>query len=898
MGVSRYPRPGYSIAPKLLHDILTFPVRGNGLRGIPQGLRLCDLDATVWMAVDYETAIRLSDEVVRIVARALAGKPRALLDRFLPAVPTGKVLSDLEIQRRTYNCLSREGFSRRPQELANLTISQVLDIRGFGVRSLVDLLTSIESIGMEKPSSRAVKRAPIHAQRGPSRYPRPGHALVPETLRGFLTGLVPASLSDGFAYKKPRLSDLDSSVWSFLKPQVIGKLAKMAVRDVNSALVSNLTGRYAVFLQTAIPWPLHGIRLADLELSTRTRNCLRKAGFEDSPDRLRSCTIGDLLNIHSFGAKCLLDFLTSMEASVRNGAPNAETPDTRGLSLTKEARLLKKMKAVLDVPRSDPRLGFVFRLAPEAGSIRSLVDAIIYRKDDPVDPGRVAHGIRSFREHVRQLSRKRVNEEFLEILVQRGEHGSKPMSRRNLEMVEAFYGIGSDKQRCTLTELGHRYRITKEAVRQICMLPKRIGDPSNVFAPVLDRALCLVRDRVPARVEDVEAALVEAGLTHSGMRITSLEAIARVLGREPVFSVVEHKGVSLVMSSRAQDDAKKLLALARRLVSHDGVTTIEEVACRFHGKSSAPWNVTSIAVVLKALSNLQWLDEQGGWFYLGSDHRNRLLNSIWKVLAVARRIHVSELRSAVRRPYRMAGFAPPTRVLLALCRQCTFCTVEDQTVAAKWYLDWGLALKGAERVMVRVIHEFGPLLMSRPFEDLCVAIGVSSGSFWQKLAYSPVIARYANGVYGLPGADLPPGLIDSLAVQKERASVLEDFGWGENGSLWMFYRLSGAAISRGILTIPAAVSQYVSGEFAANAEDGTKLADFTAVRNQLSGLGDLFRRCGVESGDCMLVTISPRDKSAIVVLGDEELLDMATSYRQRSQEGKEDQTPRTAGDSL
>jgi hypothetical protein len=54
--------------------------------------------------------------------------------------------------------------------------------------------------------------------------------------------------------------------------------------------------------------------------------------------------------------------------------------------------------------------------------------------------------------------------------------------------------------------------------------------------------------------------------------------------------------------------------------------------------------------------------------------------------------------------------------------------------------------------MVDVLREHGPIMPKAKLEELCVEKGLRRDTFSIHLTYSPVIARYATGVYGLRGA--------------------------------------------------------------------------------------------------------------------------------------------------
>ena len=152
--------------------------------------------------------------------------------------------------------------------------------------------------------------------------------------------------------------------------------------------------------------------------------------------------------------------------------------------------------------------------------------------------------------------------------------------------------------------------------------------------------------------------------------------------------------------------------------------------------------------------------------------RNSLLTQIDKVLSVATRIPVSELRVGVSRNHRREGFAPPQRVLLALCRRLPGCRLRKTSsllirpAIGKRHL---LTLNAPWPVFLK---EHGPVLERQRLEDLCTARGLKRDTFYIHLTYSPVIERFAQGVYGLRGSPVPPGLAESMATRRSKSKLI------------------------------------------------------------------------------------------------------------------------------
>lgn len=130
---------------------------------------------------------------------------------------------------------------------------------------------------------------------------------------------------------------------------------------------------------------------------------------------------------------------------------------------------------------------------------------------------------------------------------------------------------------------------------------------------------------------------------------------------------------------------------------------------------------------------------------------------------------------------------------------------------------------------------------------------MKTGTLYVRLTYSPILARYARGVYGLVGADFPPGAAQALIPPKVRTKVLHDYGWTSDQGIWIKYRLSESLAKSGVCSVPSAMSAYVKGSFTLLAEDGLAVGSFVADKASGWGLGSLFRRRGGEPGDFLVL---------------------------------------------
>lgn len=858
MGRSRYPRRGHRLAPATLRELLEVRVPSKYLRrSEDEGLLLADLDESAWDRFDEATCHELAGEVVQAIGQA-ARMPMSIADRPLPSLPQGMKLTDLELEVRTINCLISAGIHERPQDLRSMNVETILGLRGFWVKCLVDLLTSMEYANDHPEARRALANKGGGSVKGPrrsSRYPRAGHRLAPQLLREILTDYVPASIARGTPIQGMRLCDLDETAWNHLSPQDINKLAEMIISRVN------VSGYNRVIQNRSIPRPPRGVRLEDLRLENRTYNCLRREGFAKRPEDLGKQTIGDLLSIKAFGAKCLVDLLSSLETLVsREGKLDEE--------LTAQARALGEIPEAAPIHFSDPRLGEMLRATDaEANTVGELVNHVVRRRLDPPDPLRLYEQICHVRTRIQELTQLSLEEELIQVF-------SPSANQRDREIIAEYYGWDGGGGH-TLEELGKKYGLSRERIRQVCVRAVKRTRGADVFAPVLDRALGFIADRLPCEVDRLQSEFDQTGLSRCGLSLEIVQQAASFLQRQPDFAIVPVGEARLAVHPDTVRIPRAIVQVAKRIVLSYGATTVTDVAAELPKQYAKKADSALILETLKTLPDFQWLDEQRGWFRLESLPQYGLPNMIEKILSVTGQIDISKLRGAVARYRRTGRKVPPSRVLLEFCRRMPGIRTEGNTVIADPPLDWRNVLAGVERGMVEVLTEHGPVLERGEFEEYCIHNGMNRFSFNAIIMCSPVITQYGRSVYGLLGKKVDRKTIESLAARRSGAApnkVLKSYGTIDDGRVYLAYRLSKAAISGGVITVPAAMSEQVRGRFAIRTGEGEAAGTLVSKNGCAWGLGPVLRGQDAEPGDHLLILFDMGQHEAQIYIGDENIL--------------------------
>jgi hypothetical protein len=235
-------------------------------------------------------------------------------------------------------------------------------------------------------------------------------------------------------------------------------------------------------------------------------------------------------------------------------------------------------------------------------------------------------------------------------------------------------------------------------------------------------------------------------------------------------------------------------------------------------------------------------------------------------------VTAGELRAAMARNRRLWRTPPPDHVLLEFCRHVPGVRIEGERIVAEEPRDWHTALTGVELKLVSVLKEHGPIMERGDMEDICVADGMNRFSFHAFVSWSPVIIQLGHSVYGLLGTQVAKRKLEALAKARRATRltrrVLAGHGWTEDGKVWLSYRLSKAASTYAVITIPAALKSHVSGRFSLLGPDGQPIGTLATRDGRAWGLGAFLRHRGARIDDQIVLTLDLTARTAIVAWGE------------------------------
>ena len=329
---------------------------------------------------------------------------------------------------------------------------------------------------------------------------------------------------------------------------------------------------------------------------------------------------------------------------------------------------------------------------------------------------------------------------------------------RNVRIVLRYFGWDG-RERSTLEAIARHHQISKQRVLNIVNRVRRPYKQAQVRPPRLERCLREATPNLVDRAGEVEARLDRTGETDSLFRLEGLLAAADVLGLQAPFEMFRIGAVRVVVRRGGKSHVLSLLRRTRSSVGRLGAVDLGEMAELLQTEAD------DLRILLSLSPGAEWLDDSKTWVWfrpaLTKDPlrtRNRLVNAIAKILCVAPKVELGNLRGGLARQHRPWLRTPPDGTLLEICSRLPWCDVQDDVVFRRGRLDWSAMARGTKEGRLALAVGFaGGVVTRRQLEDLGRSLGLSRWSVNSFSSTSPVLDRVGPGVFLLRGVSVDPG---------------------------------------------------------------------------------------------------------------------------------------------
>jgi len=456
---------------------------------------------------------------------------------------------------------------------------------------------------------------------------------------------------------------------------------------------------------------------------------------------------------------------------------------------------------------------------------------------------------------------------------------------RNAKLLMALWGWSGQQPR-VLESVGQEYGLTRERVRQIeARALRRLSDHS-FETPFLRSAISILRKAAPCPVTVGASEVSEKGIAKGSFSPLALKKAAEIFNISFPVEFVSVDGLLIVAPSGQADNFRKALPTIRRRTSDRGCINLLALASELKINEK---DASLLRILLEASGKVYWLDEEKEWLLAAEASRNRLFNLSAKVLGVASRIHVSELRRAVSRSRRLS-MCPPQRILRLFVEQQRLGSISDGWITSNPAIAEAPEPESAEGIMISVLRKYGPVLEGEDFAEKCVAAGMNATTHYIYRLISPVISSLARGIFCAVGDEIPPGTVEEILSRRRNTPAISDHGWTSSGKLWFGTELTLQKITAGGVRLAGFVSDFVQGEWTVTLPDNVSFGLVNCRETFIWPFRKVFGLLGAEAGDLCVFVFDLKARTVLVRIGGPDLFesvqDDAASAKEIEEEEK------------
>jgi hypothetical protein len=671
---------------------------------------------------------------------------------------------------------------------------------------------------------------------------------------------------------------LDEAVW---------RGTQRASERVLNALVNLLRSRLDDAANEPVVDPdlrQDSISLVDAPLSARSANALRNAGLLARPQDLSELRIADLLKIPALGFRSALEIACVVESLMSSRkaalhqlalfATEEESPDW-----VQRLTDFAAQPWAGQISERDLRFGHLLP-TDSGGTIAERIERLLEKPDaisSLVRGPQLADALELVKAETDRQSRLDLGEALNELLA-----ASSRNRRSQVEALTARFGWSGSPPK-TLEDSARPLGVSRERIRQIER--RFLGQLADqVYMPQLDAAIDLLERSAPVGC-DAGAKLLEA--EHISSKPFSVESVieaAKLLKRDTDLHIEEAHGTGRLLVGSVSS-VRTIVGTARRLAGMAGVASVFQVASAI---GVATISSDETRRVLRAIPQIEFLNEDWFWVTNIPPGRNRLSNVANRILSVASPQAVHSVREGVRRAFTYrsksntryeALLTPPSDVLTAFFQHSPDFNIKDGQVSPARLLNYADELGDVDKALVDVFRGTSSgVLDRRAVLEACVRRGLNESSVSVALTYSPIIEHVGVDIWKLRGVVVDPAAVEALReanANEPTEQRLLNFGWRPTGELWVASRLPYTLASM-VLGLPGTTKRYLAGrKFAAtDGASGTPCGTISVNDAGVAfGYSTFLRVAGAEPGDVLLAEFNLTEDAVRLSLADELILD-------------------------
>ena len=423
-------------------------------------------------------------------------------------------------------------------------------------------------------------------------------------------------------------------------------------------------------------------------------------------------------------------------AKPRRSAQAAKAPASAALRAKVEA--LRDAAWTQDVRTGDPR--FPLLPIPPGRTIAAQANELLSNKASGWQLNQFVDRAKAARSLHRTISQQSLEDQLFNLAVA----ASGASGNRLDAMVSRLGWLSADQ--ATLEDAGARIGVTRERMRQLQLKAlKRI--PPQVWLPKLDEALTLLEQAMPLLSDEAAALLQDAGIADQPFPPAAIHRAARALrGRSPFNAKLLAQGI--VYIGELPIPLHRIISLASKRARANGVANLT-MLCAELAATGVAIPVRVLRVLLQNSKRIELLDDASFCELDAPHNRDRLENTLRRMLTVAPTLTVDSLLDGLNREYRYRNAArrgfnlirvPSRSALVAYLQLHTEFSLRNDEVRLVFPQPADAVLANAEFTLIQVLNDSptGVLPLSVAANN-CVARGMNRTTAYLYLHYLPTV---------------------------------------------------------------------------------------------------------------------------------------------------------------
>ena len=398
--------------------------------------------------------------------------------------------------------------------------------------------------------------------------------------------------------------------------------------------------------------------------------------------------------------------------------------------------------------------------------------------------------------------------------------GKKTPQALGREQQIIYSRVGIDQEFLSLQEIGDKFKVTRERVRQISsrFLNKLKQNKEIKFQ--INKLGTFLRKTTPITEELLNKTLIKKNFFSSYKTFACLKNIIKLLGGTISFDVYvlrirgeneeETENVPFLVSNKQEEKIlDKILSLSRKYTRKFGYCNYSKlISDNFN--FSVRVKLARIKDCFKDYKFFFWFDDDN---YCALDTASgSVVNILRKLIYVNKKINYETLSEALLNNYRIKT-SPPKNLLKKICVLHGF-KCDEQYI----YNDGSEStLSPLDTKLINMFKDNGPFLNFYQCIDLAEKYDIKSGSLFAFLYAGSIIKNLDDNVFCLFGTEIDPEKINEARKyfnkEKFKSELNLRCNWQNDGSILLEFNLSKILQLRGFLYLPSNFQQYLEGDY-------------------------------------------------------------------------------------